>query len=313
MGFWKKVLGSFSPSFYKKAVYEAGGGAVKYLFLFVLFVSLVLSTYFIFSWRIGTLKFLKEEKGNLQNILKEWTVPITIKDGKVSAEVEQPYVKEFGPYGQAFARPEGKAPEFVLVIDTKGDIVSLEGYRQGILLTENSLILQTQRQAETEIKKYDLSKIKSFSIKPGEGEDEYFVLSGGNREFQVTHESLKRWLRRLFLVGWPILFLSLYVFGLFSKFIQILGGSLYVLILNAAGPKKLKYANIFNLGVFAITVPTGIAVVYTLSGFRFAGFGFFYLLIYLLFITLGFVQAKKGLVEDEKIVEGHGLNGGSDA
>ncbi len=309
MGFWEKVFGSFSPRFYKKAVYGACGGAVKYLFLLVLLVSLVLSTYFIFSWRIGTLKFLKEEKGNLQNILKEWTVPITIKDGKVSADVEQPYIKEFGP--------EGKPPDFVFIIDTKGGVTSLEGYRQGILLTENSLILQTQEQTETEseknIKKWDLSKIKSFSIKPGEGEDEYFVLSGENREFQVTYESLKRWLRRLFLIGWPILFLFLYIAGLFSKFAQILIGSLYVLILNAASPKKLKYANIFNLGVFAITVPTGIAVIYTLSGFHFKSFGLFYVLTYLLFITLGFVQAKRGRVEDEMIVEGQGLNGGPDA
>jgi len=303
MRFWKKVLGSFSPRFYKKAVYGAGGDPVKYLFLLVLLVSLVLSTYFIFSWRIGTLKFLKEEKGNLQKILKEWTVPITIKDGKVSAEVEQPHIKEFGP--------EGKAPAFVFIIDTKGEIVSLEGYRQGILLTENSLLLQTQQQTETESKKdiqeWDLSKIKSFSIKPGGVEDEYFVLSAGNREFHVTHEALGRWLKRLFLIGWPILFLVLYVAGLFSKFFQVLIGSLYVLILNAASPKKLKYANIFNLGVFAITVPTGIAVIYTLSGFYFKSFGLFYVLIYLLFITLGFVQAKKGRAEAEKIVEGQGL------
>ena len=290
MSFWKRIIKSFEPNFYKEAAFWPIREAVKYLFLLVLIVSLVLSVYYVSTLRNAAIEFLDKNKEDLPKLIQDVVVPITIEDGEVFAEVEQLYIKTFG---------DEDPSKFVFIIDTTGQITSLEDYEAGLLLTKNSVVVQNQNQGTTEIKKYDLSKVKNFSIRPTEADDEYLILSNNDKDFHVTYGLLIRWIKKLSLVAWPVLIVFLYVFGVFGKFVQVFIFSLFLLILNATFSKRLNYPNLFNISVFAITIPTALAVLHIISGFNFKYFSWIYILVYISYLSVGFIFAKEKFFVEE--------------
>ena len=126
MSFWMRIIKSFKPSHYKELSFRPASEAVKYLFLLVLITSVIISTYMVFNFRTKSLEFLNSNKEKLDEVVKKIVVPLEIKDGKVSADVKQPYKERLSEIG-----PKG----FTFVIDTTGRITSLEEEEDGILLS----------------------------------------------------------------------------------------------------------------------------------------------------------------------------------
>ena len=290
MSFWRRIIKSFKPSHYKELSFRPASEAVKYLFLLVLIASVIISTYIVFNLRTKSLEFLNSNKEKLYEVIKKIVVPLKIKDGKVSADVKQPYKERLSELG-----PKG----FTLVIDTTSSITSLEEGEDGILVTEDALIVQSETKGTTDIKRYSLSQIKDFSIRPSNKTDEYFIISSGGHTYYVTFDLLKNWVNIIFKIGWPVLIVFSYIFTLFAKFIQVLIFSLFVVILNLSSVKRLKYSNIFNIGVYAMTPPTTLAIINITGGINFKYFNIVYIAVYLIYLALGFAYAKEGVLKEE--------------
>ena len=291
MSFWKRTIKSFRSSHYKELSFRPASEAVKYLFLLILITSVIIGTYNIFNFKVKSLNFLRDNKAQIHKIAREVIVPLSIKKGKVTTTVMQPYVKTIKEYDSKRA---------VVIIDTTGKITSLDKEEEGLLITKDTLIIQTIKRGAIDIKKYDLSQIEDLSIKPSTKEDEYLIAFVGKRTYHVTHDLLKKWVGILFRAGWPILLVFGYIFTLAAKFIQILIFSVFLLVLNLTSIKKLNYPNIFNIGVYAMTPPTILAILHTVSGIHLRHFNIIYVVVYIIYLALGYAHAKENLPDVEE-------------
>lgn len=143
---------------------------------------------------------------------------ITIDDGRVVADVDQPYFILTTDPNEVFA-----------IIDTTGEVVSLDGTTARLLLTESTLIA---RENDTETQVHDLSNIQHFSL------DAYTV---------------ERWLK---LIGtWGlILFYPFAVLGSYAfRIIQALFYSVIGLLLAKRLRCSLSYAGILSITIMAIS------------------------------------------------------------
>ena len=288
--FWRKIIKSFRPSYYKELSFSPASEAIRYLFLLVLITSVIIGTYNIFNFKVKTLNFLRDNEAQIHKIAREAIVPLSIKKGKVTTTVRQPYVKTIKEYD---------SKEVVVIIDTTGKITSLDKEEEGLLITEDTLIIQTIMRDAVDIKKYNLSRIEDLSIKPSTKEGEYLIAFVGKRTYHITHDLLKKWVGILFRAGWPILLVFGYIFTLAAKFIQILIFSVFLLILNLTSIKKLNYPNIFNIGAYAMTPPTILAILHAVSGIHLRYFNIIYIVIYIIYLALGYAHTKENLPDIE--------------
>lgn len=183
---------------------------------------------------------------------------IRIEDGVVSTDAQEPFVIE--------------EKDFIFIIDTTGKITTVDpSYKQGILLTKNKLI---HRQSEIETREYDLSKIKSFT---------------------VNKEAMERWKKTFSRFAFPILLVSLFPYFTIAKLIHILLFSLIALIVNTATKANLKYENLFNISLFALTPPVLLATIFNLAGFKIPPLWsvFLYTVVYIIFLTGGVRSCRK--------------------
>lgn len=184
---------------------------------------------------------------------------IRIKDGVVSIDAQEPFIIE--------------EKDFIfIIIDTTGKITTIDpSYKQGILLTKNKLI---HKQSEIETRAYDLSKIKSFT---------------------VNKEAMERWRKAFSRFAFPFLVVILFLYYIVAKLIQILFFSLIALIANTATKANLKYENLFNISLFALTPPVLLATIFNLAGLRIPFFLslFLYTVIYIVFLMGGIRSCRE--------------------
>ncbi|MDD5583816.1 MAG: DUF1189 domain-containing protein [Candidatus Omnitrophica bacterium] len=115
------------------------GKSIKYVFLFVLIATVLLTVRYSYLINYGLTRARAWSQENLP--------VIHIQNGAASAEVQQPYKVE--------------VEEGVLIIDTTGTITSLAEYAQGALLTKSEFIVK-KNTAET--RTYSLKEIKELTI-----------------------------------------------------------------------------------------------------------------------------------------------------
>jgi len=183
---------------------------------------------------------------------------IRIEEGVVSTDAQEPFIIE--------------EKDFTFIIDTTGKITTIDpSYKQGILLTKNKLI---HRQSEIETREYDLSKIKFFT---------------------VNKAAMERWRKILSRFALPILLVSLFPYFIIVKLIHILLFSLTALIVNTATKANLKYENLFNISLFALTPPVLLATIFNLAGLKIPPLWsvFLYTVVYIIFLTGGVRSCRK--------------------
>ena len=194
--------------------------------------------------------------GEVSKELGDRLPEIRIEDGTVSTDAQEPFIIQ--------------EKDFIFIINTTGKKITIDpSYKQGILLTKNKLI---HKQSEIETRAYDLSKIKSFT---------------------VNKEAMERWRKIISRFTLPILLVSLFPYFVVVKLIQILLFSLMALVMNTATRANLKYENLFNISLFALTPPVLLATIFTLVGLKIPLFGLLYIVVYIVFLIGGIRGCKE--------------------
>ena len=138
--FFEEIWRSISDfKFYKDVKSFSVGKSIKYILLFILLISLILTIRYSYGFGAGL------------NIAAEWmkkNLPvIEIQNGIASVDVEQPY--------------KVSQDDMVVIIDTTGKTSSLDGYKRGVLLMKDK-VLYKESDVKTEI--YNLADVKNLKI-----------------------------------------------------------------------------------------------------------------------------------------------------
>ncbi len=140
---------------------------------------------------------------------------IEIVDGEVMVDADQPFIIE--------------EKDFIGIIDTTGKTAEVpDDFPSGILLTKDKLFIKRDSLRTEEI---NLAKVQSF---------------------QLDDETLKKW--RLIIVSAiiPLMLIFMYLYMLFTKFIQALIAGLIITLFKP----QLKLNNTLNICVYALTPVT---------------------------------------------------------
>jgi len=202
-------------SFFSKDLYRDVGlhwKGVNFLYLFLLLAICLLPT--TIKMYIGFTNFVN----NQAPAVVEQVPEITINNGKVSINEPQPYYIKDPENGDILA-----------IIDTTGQITSLEDTDALCLLTGNKLIT---RKSEFENRTYDLSNVKAFV---------------------VDSERITGWLhiarKFLVIVVYPLALLGSYLFRIVQALIYAAIGLLFASWCKVT----LTYATLLRLAVVAMT------------------------------------------------------------
>lgn len=145
---------------------------------------------------------------------------IQISKGKASSPAQQPFVWE--------------GADFVFILDTTGTTTDLSAqYRQGVLVTDREIVVHRQRGLKEE-RRYSLQGVPDMVINQA-------ALEG-------MLEAIIRW------VG-PMVAIVMFLWFWIAKLLQVLLGSLIGLLVNALSGRSLRYAALFNIAVYALTIP----------------------------------------------------------
>ncbi len=245
--FQEIVLAISNFKFYKHVKDFQTSRGVKYILSLTFLITLALTMRY--SYDIG--------KG--LNIITDWAksnLPvIEIQNGVVSADVAQPYKIE----------EEG----FVLIIDTTGEINSLDDYERGMLLTENEVIY---KESNVKTETYDLANIESLRI------DENFM--------KILKKN----------IGWilfPIMLILMFLYFCIFRFIQIFIFSVISLATCSIANVKLNYKQLFNIGIYAITPSVILGGLMALFAIMLPFFWILYAGLYIVFLIMGILNCKE--------------------
>lgn len=282
IGFWMSIWQSFNPKFYKEIVKQSFGKSFKYLVLFLLLISLLIGVRFTFALKGGLREANQWANENLPGKIKEYLPEeMKIKDGKLSASVKQPFIKS-----------EDK--NFAFVIDTTGQVTSLDNYENGLLITETKMFLkQAKPTGGVEIKEQDFAKIDFLTIKRGdEMKGEIVEFISPQKSFVLTYDLLNRWVKTIWKIAFIPIFIFLFIYFLIAKLLQLFLFNPISLATNAIAKTGLKYKNLLNIGVYALTPATLLATLFILFNIAIPAFGLIYIVIYSTFLILGVVNIR---------------------
>jgi Protein of unknown function (DUF1189) len=234
------LLALGSPSFYRDVAHNWGGIGILYVLLL-----------FTLTWipalvkaQIGFRNFIHNEFAKVAQDLP----PITLQGGKASAPVPQPFTMN---------DPDTGKPVFVL--DTTGEITSLDQTPAVLLLTQTRLHVRNQGKIEI----HDLSQFPDVTI--------------SKEWIQEWLEAIGNWLA----VG---LFPLVMIGSLIRALIIMLLAALVGLIFNAAFNARLSYAALLRLAAVGMTLS-----VYLDTGLGLAGIQVPFWFILTLMLTTAYV------------------------
>lgn len=204
------LLSFYSSELYQDVGFNWKGTGFGYLFLLLVICTIP----GMFKVQEGLSNFIDEQAPQFVNQVPK----ITIENGKVHIDEPQPYYIRV---------PDSN--EIAAIIDTTGQIQSLDDSNAFILLTSTKLL---SRQSKTETRTYDLTNVKHFVLE---------------------QSTITRWLDIIKKMLAPIL----YPFVLASSFIfRIIQSLIYAAIGLAFADwckTKLPYLSLIRLSVVAIT------------------------------------------------------------
>lgn len=291
MGLFKTIFSTFSPSFYKKIVAQSFWRSAGYLLLLGLVVSLVFSTGRMFQMKFVIVDKLAAGLSSPQATAVIQSIPeIKIENGTASSPVQQPFIIE--------------KQDFVFVLDTTGKITSLDNYKQGLLLAKNKLIMKSAKAegSGAEINEFDLARVaKQLIIKAGDiKKNEIAELTWSGKAFSVTENSIKKLGAIILLIILPFSIIIGFVLFVIAKLFHAAFFSLAGLIANRAMDAKLKYENLINICIYALTPPTLLSIAINLLFWQVRSLLFawaiFYIAIYIALIFAAVKECKQAQV-----------------
>lgn len=238
--------------FYKQVKDFQTSRVMKYIFSLIFLITLVL-----------TIRFTYDVKRGI-NIAVNWAklnLPvIEIQNGVVSVDIGQPYKIE--------------EEDFALIIDTTGEITSLDEYRKGILLTKDK-VMYKENEVKTET--YDLSNVKSLRI------DENFM------------NVLKR---NVVWIIFPFMLVGIFIYFCIARFLQIFIFSLISLATSSIANVKLNYKQLLNIGVYAITPSAILGALTAFFAIVLPLFAILYAGLYIVYLIMAILNCKETPVKE---------------
>ncbi|NOX97345.1 MAG: DUF1189 domain-containing protein [Nitrospirae bacterium] len=294
ISFWENLTISFQPSAYRKIVSQPLGRSFRYLVVFLLLFSALLSIKYTFVLRQELEKAREWINANgAATVAAMLPEEIKIENGQVSTSAKEPFVRKWD-----LGEGNGKE-EVTFIIDTTGQIPNLDKYQDGLLLTKDKLIFKnTKPGGAAETREEDLSKVKFFALRRGDAErGELVLLTFDKKAVPVTYESIKKWqgtISRLL----PLLIIPLFLYYLIAKTVHLFFFSLSSLIIRDLTRSGLEYKDLLNIGIFALIPPTTLVLLVQLAGAAIPYLAPLYILIYLLFLFKG-IKGSRIEVEEE--------------
>ncbi len=242
---WKSC---FSPKSYSEILRQSFGKSLGYITLLILIYVLIFS----FFLNLGGLRFANEA----MDWIEENFPAITVKDGKISSDVRQPYVREF----------DG----FAFIIDTTGRIKKIsDKYKYGILVAKDQVFF-----------KRDENRTEVYDVPTGE-EELYIDASLINTFIKIGRHFI-----------FPVIFIFVFAFYWVVILIKIFFYSLASLLFNVIFSAKLQYGSLLNIGVHALTLPFLLSIVIEHLGIPISGLIYNHLL-YLILLGVIIYQNRK--------------------
>lgn len=163
--------------------------------------------------------------------------PITIEDGVLSIDAEEPYVIRGGSDGGSNDATD------IVIIDTTGAITSLEGQDAGVLVTGSDV---TIRRGPGQVQTFSLSDVAEVSI------------DGETLERLAT--SAGPWIP---IISYPFVLVWSYAYRL----LQVLIYSLFAVLIARQQGLSLEFPALYSITLVAITPSVYLKTVVGLSGF----------------------------------------------
>ena len=151
-------------------------------------------------------------------MILEQVPAITITDGEVSSPVPQPHVIQFPGTGKP-----------LIIIDTTGQITSLDGQEASVLITKHQVAV---RQNERETRIHDLSAVKSFTL--------------DRQKLEAWGRVLRSWMA---IALYPFLVLGSFAYRIVQVLIYGAIGMIFARVERA----DLEYADLVRLASVSIT------------------------------------------------------------
>jgi hypothetical protein len=191
---------------------------------------------------------------------KDWAlknVPeIRIVNGQTQVEVPQPYTV-------------WKDENFIFLIDTTGQNTSIDtAYKAGALLTQSKLIM---KESEFQTRQYELTQFPNFT---------------------VNKDTINKWAKIAQVGIWILIPIGTYLYLIIAKWFQIALFSLFTISLNGTMKTNLKYPQLLSLGIYALTVPIILDVIYSLVGRPNSIFIWIYIAVYVIYLTMAVKHQK---------------------
>lgn len=250
-------LSFYSTSLYRDVAFNWKGIGFGYLFLLLALCWLLL----VINIDQHTGQFFDDEAPFVISQIPT----ITIENGQASIEELQPYF---------IYDPE--TAEEMAVIDTTGNINSLEGINAPVLLTRTQLIFKKN---EFETRSFELSEIGDYVL---------------------DQETLYHWSNfiksYLSVIIYPFALISSFIFRVIQVLIYAAIGMLFVLICKT----QLEYSQLLRLSVVAVTPCIIINTVLWLSSVNLPMSGLIYFMLTMLYLFVGVktVAAEMNTVEE---------------
>ena len=204
------LLSFFSAPLYRDVARNWKGLCYPYLFLLLAL-----------SWIPSTIRVAQSISGTTRNEISAFTsqIPdIQINNGSVSVNVPEPHVIT-----------EPKTGDVIAIIDTTGQVTSLDDLGRGVLLTRNSLVVK-KNALDTRV--YSLSRIKAFRLTGQQVEQ--WVLAGMD---------VFKW------VYFPVCLAGSFLYRVVQSLVYGVVGLLFASMLGTT----LGYAASVRLAVIAVT------------------------------------------------------------
>lgn len=248
------VLSFFSKKLYADIAQNWKG--VNFLYLLLLLALCWIPA--MIKIHLDAADFVNNEAPALVNQVPE----ITITDGKVSIEEEQPYYIKTPDSGKVLA-----------IIDTTGQITSLDDTEAFCLLTGDKVIVKS---SEFKKEAYDLSTVKAFS---------------------VDSERITGWLqsgRKFVAVAfYPLALAGSYMYRIVQALIYAAIGLLFAAICKT----KLSYAALLRLSVAAVTPCIIVATILNLTDISL--YAYLYLIAALAYLFFA-VKSSSGTSQEQE-------------
>lgn len=252
--FFQEVTEAVSDfRFYKRVKDFPISKCVKYILLLIFLITLVFTVRFTYDFGKGLDKMIEWVRQNIP--------PIEIQNGIATVDVKQPYIVEEGGY--------------VFIIDTTGEITSLDKYEKGLLLTKGKFIVK-ENNAKTQI--FELAHIIKDSQK-----------------LIIDEHSLGLFRKNVWNF-FPVFLIWHYIRLCLAKFFHILFFSLVSLVTSSVIGVKLNYRQLFSIGLYAITPSVLLGILLAAFGRPLPFFGIIYSGIYIIYLIMAVTSCR----EEEK-------------